>query len=143
PPPPQTTMSIEQLLDTKLSISFEQESLEFAVAMIGEEFAGSLSEGAAGPKITILGGDLEKSGITQNQQVRDFQMRDVPLRDVLTRLVVGANPDKTASSPTDEKQSLVWVVDPDSSPQSPALLITTRPQAAAKGYPLPREFSGN
>jgi hypothetical protein len=140
-PPQREAMSIDQLLDTKLSISFEQESLEFAVAMIGEEFAGSLPEGATGPKITIIGGDLEKSGITQNQQVRDFQMRDVPLREVLTRLVSGANPDRTVTSPTEEKQSLVWVVDPGATPQAPALLITTRPQAAAKGYALPREFS--
>ena len=139
-PPPAGPMSIGQMLETKMSISFEQESLEFAVSMIGDEFVGALGEGATRPKITIIGGDLEKSGITQNQQIRDFKMRDVPLREVLTRMVAGANPDKTATSTADPKQSLVWVVDPASTDQAPALLITTRPQADAKGYELPKEF---
>lgn len=133
-------MSMEQLLESKLSISFEQESLEFAINMIAEEFARSLAEGEPRPKITILGNDLEKSGITQNQQVRDFKMIEIPFREVLTRLVAGANPDKTATSTADEKQSLVWVVDPEATDQAPGILITTRPQAAAKGFQLPREF---
>ena len=133
-------MSIDQLLDTPMSISFEQESLEFAVGMIGDEFARGLPPGVSPPRVTIIGGDLEKSGITQNQQVRDFRFRDTPLREVLTRLVAGANPDKTATSPADPKQSLIWVVDPASTDAQPALLITTRPQAEAKNYPLPEEF---
>jgi len=140
--PTPTMLTVEQMLDTNLSISFEQESLEFAVAMIGDEFSTGLPEGVPRPKITIIGGDLEKSGITQNQQVRDFKMRDVPLREALTRLVAGANPDKTVTAMTEEKQSLVWVVDPASTDQSPSLLITTRPQAAVKGYKLPKEFVG-
>lgn len=140
PSPAAEMMSIEQLLESELSISFEQESLEFAINMIGEEFARSLSEGQPRPKITILGNDLEKSGITQNQQVRDFKMSAVPFREVLTRLVAGANPDKTATSTADEKQSLVWVVDPEATDQAPGILITTRPQAAAKGWQLPHEF---
>src|SRR5690606_27150949 len=88
---PATPLSIDQMLDTPLSISFDQESLESAISMIGEEFARGLPAGAARPQLTIIGGDLEKSGITQNQQVRDFRLRDVPLRDVLTQLVLGAN----------------------------------------------------
>ncbi|HBJ33777.1 MAG TPA: hypothetical protein DDZ51_03230 [Planctomycetaceae bacterium] len=140
--PTSTVLTVEQMLDTNLSISFEQESLEFAVAMIGDEFSTGLPEGTPRPKITIIGGDLEKSGITQNQQVRDFKMREVPLREALTRLVAGANPDKTVTAMTEEKQSLVWVVDPASTDQSPSLLITTRPQAAVKGYKLPKEFVG-
>ena len=135
-----TTLTIEQMLNTNLSVSFEQESLEFAVAMIGDEFSTGLPEGTPRPKITIIGGDLEKSGITQNQQVRDFNMRDVPLREALTRLVAGANPDKTVTNVTEEKQSLVWVVDPASNDQNPSLLITTRPEATAKAYKLPKEF---
>jgi hypothetical protein len=140
--PAPTTLTVEQMLDTNLSISFEQESLEFAVAMIGDEFSNGLPEGTPRPKITIIGGDLEKSGITQNQQVRDFKMREVPLREALTRLVAGANPDKTVTAMTEEKQSLVWVIDPASTDQNPSLLITTRPQAAVKGYKLPKEFVG-
>lgn len=134
------TMSISEMLNTPMSISFDQESLEFAIGMIGEEFARSLPAGALPPKITIIGGDLEKSGITQNQQVRDFQMRDQPLREVLTELVAGANPDKTATSTADDKQTLIWVVAPASTPEAPELLVTTRPAAASDGYELPEEF---
>jgi len=140
--PSPKSMTIEEMLNFNLSISFEQESLEFAVGMIGDEFSTGLPEGVPRPKITIIGGDLEKSGITQNQQVRDFKMRDIPLREVLTKMVAGANPDKTVTKMTEEKQSLVWVVDPASTDQAPALLITTRPQAAVKGYKLPKEFVG-
>jgi hypothetical protein len=138
--PEPTLLTMEQMLEMNLSISFEQESLEFAIGMIGDEFSTGLPEGAPRPKITIIGGDLEKSGITQNQQVRDFKMRDVPLREALTKLVAGANPDKTVTNLTEDKQSLVWVIDPASTAQSPSLLITTRPQAAVKGYKLPQEF---
>ena len=46
-------------------------------------------------------------GITQNQQIRDFAKTDIPLRKVLTDLLVGANPDKTATGPTDPEAGLV------------------------------------
>ena len=133
-------MTLDQMLEREMSISFDQESLEFAVEAIVDEFARSLPSGAEAPQVRILGGDLEKSGITQNQQVRDFKRRNLPLRRVLTDLVLGANPDRTATGPEDPKQSLIWVTadDPDR-PGRKAVLITTR-EAAAGQYELPIEF---
>ncbi|MEP1642674.1 hypothetical protein, partial [Rhodopirellula bahusiensis] len=64
-----------------------------------------------------------------------FAKSDVPLRTVLTDLVLGANPDRTATGPDDPKQALVWVVKPDKS----AILITTR-LASDGQYELPSEF---
>ncbi len=137
-------MGIEQQLDLPFSVSFDQESLEFAVAMIRDEFSRVIPAGSTPPTITIVGGDLEKSGITQNQQIRDFRMRDKPLREALCELVRQANPDKTVTELSQAKQTLVWAIDPASTPSAPAILITTRPAAATKGISLSREFiTGN
>lgn len=131
----QTKLSIDEMLDRKMSVSFDQESLQFAVDTIAEEFNRDLPANNQLPPIQIIGGDLQKMGITQNQQIRDFAKNDVPLRTVLTDLVLGANPDRTATGPADPKQALVWVVKPDKS----AILITTR-LASDGQYNLPSEF---
>lgn len=139
-PPAAPAMTLDDMLDRTMSVSFAQESLQFAVEAVLEDFGRNLPRGVEPPVARILGGDLEKMGITQNQQVRDFERRDSPLRQVLTDLMLGANPDRTASGPDDPKQSLVWVVADD--PENPgrrAILITTR-EAAADRYELPREF---
>lgn len=137
---PAKPLTVDEMLDRKMSVSFDQESLEFAVNTIVDEFKRSLPAGSTMPPVRIVGGDLEKMGITQNQQIRDFSKSDEPLRSVLTDLVLGANPDKTATGPADAKQSLIWVVaDDPESPGSKAILVTTR-VAAEGNYDLPREF---
>jgi len=136
---PITSLTVEQLLDTHLSVSFDQESLQFAVAVIRDEFARSLPAGSKPPVLTIIGGDLEKLGITQNQQIRNFKIQDKPLRDALSELVRQANPDKSVTSLTDAKQTLVWVV--ESSAATPTIQISTRPAAMANKFKLSKEFS--
>jgi hypothetical protein len=129
------------MLNREMTVSFDQESLEFALEAIVGAFKDSLPPGSTMPPTRIIGGDLELAGITQNQQVIDFSKADVPLRRVLTDLVVGANPDKSAAGPADPKQALIWVVAGDpASPGQPAILITTRQAAETKKYPLPNEF---
>lgn len=130
-------LSVEEMLDVPMSIQFGQESLQASMALVGELFNADRPATNQLPAIEILGGDLEKMGITQNQQVRDFDQRDQPLRNVLTKLVLGANPDRTASGPDDTKQSLVWVI--EGAGKEARLLITTR-QAAEGTYTLPKEF---
>ncbi|KAA5539328.1 hypothetical protein FYK55_24800 [Roseiconus nitratireducens] len=133
-------LTVQQMLDRPMSISFTQESLQFAVAAVVDEFTQSLPNNSTMPEVRIIGSDLEKNGITQNQQIRGFEKQAVPLRTVLTDLVLGANPDKTATGPKDPKQSLVWVVHPSGKePQDTEILITTR-DAAANQYELPAEF---
>ena len=128
------------MLDRKMSVSFDQESLEFAINVIVEEFQQSLPPGSTMPPVRVIGGDLQLMGITQNQQIRNFQKTDLPLRTVLTDLVLGANPDKTATGPDDPKQALVWVVvDDPESPGKKAILVTTRKASEGK-YELPKEF---
>lgn len=133
-------LTLDEMLDRKMSVSFDQESLEFAIDAIVDEFAGSLPKGSELPPVRIIGSDLEKMGITQNQQIRNFAKTDIPLRTVLTDLVLGANPDKTATGPADPKQALVWVISDDpESPGNPAILVTTRVASQDK-YTLPKEF---
>lgn len=133
-------LSIEEMLDRKMSVAFEQESLEFAIDNIVGAFKKELPTGSTMPPVRIIGGDLQLMGITQNQQVRDFSKEGVPLRQVLTDLVLGANPDKSATGPKDLKQALIWVVtDDEENPGKKVILVTTR-QAADGKYDLPKEF---
>lgn len=134
------TLSVEEMLARNMSVSFEQESLEFAIDAIVGDYQRTLPAGSTLPPVKIMGGDLQLMGITQNQQVRAFNKTDVPLRTVLTDLLVGANPDKSATGPKDPKQALIWVLadDPDD-PGRKAILVTTR-QAAENKYELPEEF---
>ncbi|MCS7470310.1 hypothetical protein NZK35_26985 [Stieleria sp. ICT_E10.1] len=138
--PPADPLTVDELLDRPMSISFLQLSLQFAVDAVVDEFKSSLPAGSTMPDVRIIGADLEKNGITQNQQIRNFQRDEEPLRKVLTDLVLGANPDKTATGPSDAKQSLVWVVHPKGKPpEETEILITTR-DAANDKYELPKEF---
>ncbi|QDV83908.1 hypothetical protein [Planctomycetes bacterium TBK1r] len=133
-------LTVDELLDRPMSVSFLQLSLQFAVDAVVDEFKSSLPAGSTMPDVRIIGADLEKNGITQNQQIRNFQRDEEPLRKVLTDLVLGANPDKTATGPSDAKQSLVWVVHPQGKPpEETEILITTRDAANGK-YELPNEF---
>ncbi|MEO1614231.1 MAG: protein kinase [Planctomycetota bacterium] len=138
--PTTESLSVDQMLDRPMSISFLQLSLQFAVDAVSDEFRQSLPEGITPPVMRIIGSDLQLNGITQNQQIRGFDRSDIPLRRVLTELVLGANPDRTAGGPDDPKQSLIWVVHPTGKPpEETEILITTRDAAEGK-YDLPEEF---
>jgi hypothetical protein len=133
-------LTVQEMLERKMSVSFDQESLEDAIAAIVGAFQLSLPPGSTMPEVRIMGGDLQLMGITRNQAVRNFSKSKLPLRQVLTDLVVGANQDKSATGPKDPKQALIWVVadDPMNRGQT-AILVTTR-QAAENKYDLPVEF---
>ncbi|MDA8744961.1 hypothetical protein N9N28_10050 [Rubripirellula amarantea] len=135
-------LSIDEILASPLSVSFGQESLEAAMELVADSIASGLPDGAV-PTIQIMGGDLQKMGITQNQSIRDFKKENVPLRTILTDLVVLANPDKSSTGPADERQALIWVVEKASetsdSSSGDRILITTR-QAARDRYEVPKEF---
>ncbi len=133
-------LGIGEMLDRPMSISFDQESLEFAMAAVVQEFQRELPPGVEPPSVRIIGGDLQKMGITQNQQIRNFKRENIPLRTVLSDLAFAANPDKTATSTHDPKQALIWVVaDDPEKPGKQAILVTTR-EAASSKYELPPEF---
>ena len=140
--PTEEVLSIDQMLERQMTVSFDQESLEFALEAISNAFQDGLPAGNQMPKAVIVGGDLELMGITQNQQVRDFSKDQKSLRSVLTDLVLQANPDKSATGPTDAKQSLIWVVtDSESETGKKEIRITTRQAAERENYTVPNEFT--
>ncbi len=132
--------SIDEILDAKVTISFEQESLEAALQLIAGEVSESVLAGS-GIAMTIDGTSFQKEGITRNQSIRTFKESAVPLRTVLTDLVRRANPVTTVQSPTERNQKVVWLVldDPDR-PGFKKIELTTRINAEAKKLTLPKEF---
>jgi hypothetical protein len=141
-PPSQTQVNnIEGLLDAKFTVSFPQQSLDFAMAEVANEVRDAQPNLPFPFDIKLLGADLQLNGITQNQQIRDFEARDRPLKEILTAMVMKANPITTVKSPKELDQKLIWVVGPDPADSSKNIvLITTRDAAAGKNYTLPEAF---
>jgi len=117
--------SLDQRLAGITSLSFARDTLETAVKLLGEDID---------VEIEIAGGDLQLDGITKNQSFGlDEQQR--PAREILVAILRLANPDKTATSATDPKQKLVYVVAGDK------IVVTTRAAAKKRGDKLPAEFT--
>ena len=93
--------------------------------------------------IRLMGADLQKDGITQNQRPGELNIENQSLADILTSVMASANPNRNITGPADPDCKLVWVlaVDPENESQQ-AVLVTTRAAAAAKGYQLPEAFVG-
>ncbi len=138
---PQETgpQTIEEVLNSKISISFDQDSLEFSMQNVVKEVTSTYQlpfEFA----IKIIGDDLKLDGITRNGQIRDFQQEDKTVAEVLTAMVMKANPVTTVTAPNQKDQKLLWVVAPaPDNPSNRIILITTR-QVADQKYTLPEVF---
>ena len=136
-PPTAGPKSIEEALQLKTSYTFDNQSLEFAMRDLAADVQG-MAKGLDFA-IKIIGPDLQNDGITRNQSIRDFKQEKQTVADILTALVLKANP-IPGKAATDKDQKLIWVVGPDPDTGKPAVLITTRAAAAAKGYKLPDPF---
>jgi hypothetical protein len=133
--------TLDEALQLKTTFTFAQQSLEFAMRDLALDATDQLKGSGVEFAIKIIGGDLEKDGITRNQSVRDFDQKDQTLADILTALVRKANPDPSAKGPSDPAQKLVWVIGPDPDNAGKQLiLITTRAAAETKKYSLPPVF---
>lgn len=132
--------SIEEVLESKITIGFEQESLESALQLIASEVSESVLGGSP-ISMAINGTAFQKEGITRNQQVRAFKQSGTTLRAVLTDLVRRANPVTTVQSPTERNQKVVWLVleDPER-PGENRIELTTRTWSEANKVSLPKEF---
>jgi hypothetical protein len=148
PGPPVATgpKTLDELLKMKSSMQFDAQSLEFAMrdlALDAQDVAKGSAFAKGGSKelaIKMIGGDLEKDGITRNMTVRDFNQKDKPLEDILTALVMRANPITTVKAANEADQKLLWVIGPDPDTGKESILITTRAAAATKKYTLPAVF---
>lgn len=133
----QPAMSWEELLSRPITLSIPQQSLDAVV----QELAGLVRDDAKNSafQIDVRGEDLQKDGITRNQQIRNLRLQDKPLREILTELVRRANP-VAVSSVQQPEQKLVWVPAPDQGDAGRQVWITTRTTALQKGLQLPKEF---
>lgn len=131
--------AMQKLLARKVNVSEERITLQEAV----EQLQKQVSEGAAEvePTIVILGKDLEISGITRNQILKDMRWKDQSLSDVLNDVVRKANPATDAKDLADERQQLVWVIGPNpAQPKREVILITTRRAAKDRELELRPPF---
>jgi serine/threonine protein kinase len=134
--------TLEEVLALKSKMEFAAQSLEFVmndVVADAQEVAKGSPFGKGGPSefaIKVLGGDLEKDGITRNQTVRDFS-KEGTIGEILTAIVIKANSGKPADDPD---QKLIWVIGPDPDTAKQVVLITTKAAAATKKYNVPAVF---
>lgn len=138
----QQIFSPEQFLDRPIKLSFDQESLEIALQSIAEATADGLP--ASQPKLTMEldYASMEKDGITQNQQIRQFMHNGKPLREVLTDLVKRANPTPGIQDTTSAELKFVWVlVSAPDKPGGKKILLTTRAYVADQKFTLSKEFA--
>ena len=115
--------------------------LNVLLADLEQEVNGDYSSLPFQWRIVLLGADLEKDGITQNQRPGPLKLEQKSFAEILTSIVVSANPDKNITGAADPNCKLIWVVaqDPDNADRQ-AILITTRTAAEENSYQLPDPF---
>lgn len=133
--------SIEQWLDTPISIRIDQDSVENVLQAIAKELKEASGMPVEPIPMTINGPAFQKDGITRNQQVRKFEFRNAPVREVLTTLVRRVNPVTTVQAPNEKDQKVLWVVlDDPATPTKKKLQLTTRAWSEANSASIPKEF---
>ncbi len=124
---PQT---IDQRLRQTTSLVFPKETLQRALEMVSEDLGISLE---------IAGRDLQLEGITKNQSF-GIDLRDRPGAEILLAVLMRANPDRTASGPSDVRQKLVYVLREAEGDRPGVIVVTTRTAASQRGEKLPSVF---
>jgi serine/threonine protein kinase len=133
--------TVEEMLDAKISLRIEQESLEVVLQAIANELKDSHTQGTETLPMAINGTAFQKDGITRNQQIRNFEYKDTSVREVLTALSRRANPVTTVQSPNEKDQKVVWLVLEDpATPSKKKIDMTTRAWSESNQAPLPKEF---
>lgn len=112
------------------SLAFPRDTLQSALDQLAQSI---------GVEIAIRGSDLEAEGITKNQSF-GINLADQPAEEILVAILRLANPDKSATGPSDERQKLVYVVSPLAQAKPVQILVTTRAAAAERGEELPAVF---
>lgn len=128
--------SLDDVLTQKTSVRFAQKSLDQSIQDVSQQIREARPGLPFDFRIQIVGGDLEREGITRNQQIRDFHAVELTLAQILTALVTQANPTQGVAS-NDPEQKLVWVVSTD---EIGLVEITTRAAALSKNQDLPEAF---
>ena len=138
----QTPKTIEELLASKRSLNIANPP---DLNILLTELANDVNDDFPGMpfqlKITLLGNDLQKEGITQNQRPGPLAFDDMALADILTKIMTSANPDKDITGPADPNCKLVWIIVTDEETDNKSLAVTTRAAAESRGDALPAAFA--
>jgi hypothetical protein len=121
--------SLHDRLAKVTSLKFAKDTLEAALDQLSQDI---------GVPIVIRGPDLQSEGITKNQSF-GIDLENKPAEEILVQILRLANPDKSATSPADPRQKLVYIVEqtPDKTEQ---IVVTTRARAKEHKNELPAEF---
>ena len=138
----QTPKTIEELLASKRSLNIANPP---DLNILLTEMANDVNDDFPGMpfqfKITLMGNDLQKEGITQNQRPGPLAFDDMALADILTEIMTSANPDKDITGPADANCKLVWIIVNDEDTENKSVAVTTRAAAASRGDDLPAAFT--
>ncbi len=121
PPKQDSGETVAERLDRKITVSFDRNTLEKALQLVGEEI---------GVPVIILGKDLQIEGITKNKSF-GLSEQDKPAKEILQKIMLNANSDG----------KLVYVVRPAEGGTGEAVYVTTRAAAKERGETLPAEFA--
>ena len=124
-----TPLTLNQKLVLPTTLSFDRENLLQAVTQLTE---------SVGIEIQILGGDLEKEGITQNQSF-GIDLQNRPAVEILEEILRRANPTQGVAL-SDSAQKLIYVLDRGDIGSDGVLWITTREAAKQRGDKIPAQF---
>lgn len=122
--------SLAARLQQTTSLVFPKETLQKALEILSDDLQ---------VPIQIAGGDLQLEGITRNQSLA-IELRDRPASEILLAILLRANPDRTATGPSDQKQKLVYVLRETANGKPGAIVVTTRAAATRRGEKLPDVF---
>jgi hypothetical protein len=138
----QTPKTIEELLASKRSLNIANPpDLNILLTELASDVNDDFPDLPFQFKISLLGNDLQKEGITQNQRPGPLTFEDMALEDILTAIMTSANPNKNIAGPADENCKLVWMVTTDKETQKKSVAVTTRAAAKSRGDQLPTAFT--
>lgn len=112
------------------SLRFTKDTLEAALDQLSKDI---------GVPIVIRGPDLQADGITKNQSF-GIDLSNKPAGQILVEILRLANPDKSATGPSDKAQKLVYVIE-KTADKTDQIVVTTRAGAAKHKNQLPAIFS--
>ncbi len=134
--------TLEELLQTRRSLNLTTNpDLVVLLSDFRDELSDDFGELPFPLAIRLIGNDLQRDGITQNQRPGRLKLDDKSVAEILTEIMVRCNPNKDISGAGDLNCKLVWAIGDD--PEQPgqnAILITTRQGVLEKELTLPAAF---
>ena len=136
-----TPQTIEELLASKRSLNIANPpDLNILLSELASDINDDFPDMPFPLKIKLMGNDLQKEGITQNQRPGALAFEDLALSDILTKIMTSANPSKDITGPSDPNCKLVWVVVDDEGTNNKQVAVTTRAAATERSEALPAAF---